>query len=168
MPGICLLYHRNKMGIHLLFKHLRFSWVPLVWTDTCIHHKGENTISFLSRITFSRFILRRCAANSTRHNISGFLIFFQIFTLGGFSLATHQFWHSCSSCSSLIVLRLSIFSIFPVALKSQSKEFQLVSLFHLCYAVCLYATTTLSYRATESLLVPHTMVFQQRVNRGCS
>lgn len=101
------------MAILILFKHQDFSWVPLVWTDMSIRHQGENTISFFVLYHFHPDSYWACATDSTHHNISGFLIFFQIFSSGWFSLVTNRLRHLISSYSSPIVL-LWIFSIFPV------------------------------------------------------
>lgn len=109
----CITAYKNTV-IHLLSKHLDFSCVPLVWTDTWIHHREENTISFLSHITSSWFIL---SLGCRLYTSQQFLV----------SLSSSKsFWHLFRSDSSLIVLLLQIVSIFPVALNYPSKEFQLL------------------------------------------
>lgn len=57
MHGICLVFYCVRTPGNPPLVQTDFSRVPLVWTDTCIHHHEENTISFLSRITSSSFIL---------------------------------------------------------------------------------------------------------------
>lgn len=148
----CITAYKNTV-IHLLSKYIDFSWVPLVWTDTWIHHQEENTISFLSHITSSWFILSLgCRLYTSQH----FWFPYLLLNPSDIYFATTPPWLSFFFKSFPYFLLLWI--IHPTNFRSC----------RFSTSVPLSAFTPPEPWATESLLVPHTMVFQQRVNRGCS